>query len=450
MCGPLTAHERGDTALRSRSLIMPVGGCPEIGHLSRHHAPNSLMDIRARLRPLVNTLRERPVRSSQLAVIVHDLATSAPARSRLAAEAARTQRASGNSHAHLEATIEWLCRAQDVGDDRGVSTAYSFRSGWGASYPETTGYIVPTFFDYAAFTDQPNYSDRALEMGEWLLSIQMTEGAFQAGPRDQPPRPSVFNTGQILLGLVRLYKETRDDRYLKSIVGAADWLVTVQDPDGAWSHFAYHGIAHTYYVRVAWALLEAYAISNRKGYRESAVKQLDWALGNQTDSGWFTHNSFDGNSEPFTHTIMYAAEGLFRAGLVLGDHRYLDSAIKVASALQARFDAYNFLPGQLDASWSGSSRYSCLTGDAQLAGLLLALYERTADKRYVDTAVGINHYVKSTQRLGSDNPGICGGVKGSDPIWGRYMTYSYPNWAAKFLADSLMREDRILSRQGET
>jgi hypothetical protein len=53
---------------------------------------------------------------------------------------------------HLGEAMSWLCRAQDAGGDGGVSRSYALRHmrahgrrGWLASYPETTGYIIPTF-----------------------------------------------------------------------------------------------------------------------------------------------------------------------------------------------------------------------------------------------------------------------------------------------------------------
>ena len=44
---------------------------------------------------------------------------------------------------HLRAAAEWLCRAQDWGADDGVSYGCRFGEGFMASYPETTGYIIP-------------------------------------------------------------------------------------------------------------------------------------------------------------------------------------------------------------------------------------------------------------------------------------------------------------------
>ena len=339
----------------------------------------------------------------------------------------------------------WLCRAQDSGTDRGVAASYGLSRGWTASYPETTGYIVPTFLDYAARSGRSRYRDRALEIGEWLLSIQLEEGAFQAGTIDQAPRPSVFNTGQILQGLVALFRGTEDDRYLDSLTRAADWLLAVQDVSGSWSEFAYRDTAHSYYSRVAWALLQAHALTGRSAWRKGAMGQLEWARENQLDNGWFRLNSFDLRKDPFTHTIVYAAEGFHGAGLILEDDRYLRCARDVADALRARVDSSGYVPGEFDARWANSHRYACLTGSAQLAGLLLRLYSREmGDETYLDAARRVNAYVMSTQRLESGEPGIRGGVKGSDPIWGRYMTYTYPNWAAKFLADSLMLEADVL------
>jgi len=47
--------------------------------------------------------------------------------------------------------IGWLERAQDssLTHDGGVARHYSLIDGWGSSYPETTGYIIPTILEYA-------------------------------------------------------------------------------------------------------------------------------------------------------------------------------------------------------------------------------------------------------------------------------------------------------------
>src|SRR4030095_5644886 len=48
---------------------------------------------------------------------------------------------------HLAGAIEWLKQAQDAGADRGVAYGARFGDDFQESYPETTGYIIPTFVD---------------------------------------------------------------------------------------------------------------------------------------------------------------------------------------------------------------------------------------------------------------------------------------------------------------
>ena len=58
-------------------------------------------------------------------------------------------------------------------------------------------------------------------------------------------------------------------------------------------------------------------------------------------------------------------------------------------------------------------------------------------------AVAANRFVMSLHNRVSANPGIRGGIKGSHPIGGEYMRFRYPNWAAKFFMDALMRELKL-------
>ena len=131
----------------------------------------------------------------------------------------------------MRTAFEWLCRAQDhsASRDGGVARHFSLTEGWSTSYPETTGYIVPTLIDYGLEHSQREPIERARRMLDWLVSIQFPEGGFQGGMIHQTPRvPVIFNTGQILTGLVA---GTRlDERYRDPMCRAADWLVAAQDP----------------------------------------------------------------------------------------------------------------------------------------------------------------------------------------------------------------------------
>lgn len=350
---------------------------------------------------------------------------------------------------HLTAAIEWICRAQDANGDGGVAARYRFSQGWTASYPETTGYIIPTFFNYAAFRRDERYRQRALRMADWLLSVQHENGAFPGHDVSKKSEPRIFNTGQALLGLVRAFRETGKEIYLHAGMRAGDWLVAMQEPNGVWKKFAYYQRAHTYYTEVDWPLLELHAATQTLAYYEAAVKHLDWTLLQQQPNGWIDKCGFQDDAAPFLHTLAYTMQGWLEAGAILQPEEpakniYVQAALRAAEALLHRYEIRGFMAGQLDRNWQGTVTYSCLTGNAQTAINWLRLYELTGDARFLNGALKLNDYVKSTQDLKSNNPGIRGGIKGSHPIWGRYIFYSYPNWAAKFFVDALMLEIKLL------
>src|SRR6202007_3488720 len=66
-----------------------------------------------------------------------------------------------------QSALGWISRSQDKVGSGGIGS-YDF-SGWSRGYPEVTGYIIPTFWDYAAHTEHHELRDRAIMMAEWLL-----------------------------------------------------------------------------------------------------------------------------------------------------------------------------------------------------------------------------------------------------------------------------------------
>jgi hypothetical protein len=118
--------------------------------------------------------------------------------------------------------------------------------------------------------------------------------------------------------------------------------------------------------------------------------------------------------------------------------------LKTAEKLLRIFELRKFMAGDFDEKWKATGKYSCLTGNAQIAGVWLKLFETTKDVRFLNSALKLNDYTKSTQNLSSVHGGIRGGVKGSQPLNGKYTPFIFPNWAAKFFADTLMLEERLM------
>ncbi|MFA5932982.1 MAG: pectate lyase [Microgenomates group bacterium] len=357
------------------------------------------------------------------------------------------------NEAHIKAGLDWLKCAQDKSGDGGVAAWYSLVTGWMPSYIETTGYIVSTFLQCSKYFKDIDLKKRAIKMGDFLISMQNSDGSF----RRQVPRvtsdskPIIFDTGQDIIGLVDLYKETKVSKYLASAKKAADFLCSVQEKNGSWVRFEYGGSARSYETRTAWALLKVYAATNNKKYRDCGIKNLEWVAKNQLKNGWFKYNNlpYPDPKEPLIHTISYAIEGFLWSGVLLKEKKYIDIAKKAADQILEYFNKFNFLPGTFDKDWKTKDHYSCLTGDAQISLVWLELYKITKEIKYLREAKRLNAYLKKTQDISTSNKNIKGGIKGSFPIYGDlvgfkgYCRMAYLNWAVKFFIDSLLTEELI-------
>ena len=344
-------------------------------------------------------------------------------------------------------TLAWLCRAQDASTSRdgGVARHYSLVTGWSASYPETTGYIIPTMFDCSTAYERNDLRTRAQRMLDWLTTIQFPEGGFQGGLVDSEPIvPVIFNTGQILLGLARAVHES-GDQYRPAMRAAANWLVKNQDADGCWrkyeSPFAIAG-ERAYDTHVAWGLLEAARVEPDPTYSGAALKNVRWALGLQRPNGWFANCCLSDSTRPLTHTIGYVLRGIIEAYRFREEPDLLHACRRTANGLLDAMRPDGFLPGRLRSDWRGAVSWSCLTGSAQVAACWLILYQITGDERYRDAAYVANRFLRRTVQI-EGPPGLRGGMKGSYPVDGDYGKYELLNWAAKFFIDAQMLERAV-------
>ncbi len=349
----------------------------------------------------------------------------------------------------ISAGIAWLARAQDqsASRDGGVARHFSLITGWSTSYPETTGYIVPTMLAHAAAAGDADARLRALRMLDWLTSLQFPEGGFQGGMiGERPVVPVVFNTGQILIGLAGGAPANRE-KYGAAMVRAADWLVTIQDSDGCWrrhgSPFAKAG-EKTYDTHVAWGLFEAARVEPDRSYAEAALANIRWALSHQQSNGWFDRCCLTEPSQPLTHTVGYVLRGVLEAYRFTRDPSLLASCRRTADALLSVIHPSGFLPGRLRSDWTPAASWACLTGTAQIATCWLMLYAETEQTTYRDAALLANSYVRRTLKI-EGPPDVRGGVKGSFPIDGAYNPYQYLNWGCKFMIDANMLERTIRS-----
>ena len=224
----------------------------------------------------------------------------------------------------IASCTKWLCVAQDksASKDGGVARDFCLQNGWATSYPETTGYIIPTMIALARRNGDAALHERARRMLDWCVAIQFEDGGFQGGTIDaRPVVPVTFNTGQILIGLAAGAAEYGDARYLDAMHRAAAWLRDSLDEDGCWrkfgTPFAKPG-EKAYETHVAWGLFEAERVAPGCGYGAAGLRQVDWALTKQQANGWFASNCLTDAQRPLTHTIGYVLRGVLEGHLLSG------------------------------------------------------------------------------------------------------------------------------------
>lgn len=343
----------------------------------------------------------------------------------------------------LQAALQWLKRASLAVNGRGISKGYDMlRSRWFPAYPETTGYSVPTLINAARLLGEEEWRDFALRQAEFLLGQTDGEGGVYYWDREagRPPQPVVFDTGQVIFGWLAAYRDGGDRRFLEAAARSGDWLVRHQDATGSWKKYQHLGVTKVIDARVAWALLELQRHTGQPAQRETAIRHLDWVLTRQQADGWFQNCAFTPREDPFTHTIAYTAEGLFRSGELLGEERYLAAGKKTADRLLQLQRPDGSLTGVFAAGWRAGDGGSCLTGDAQMSDLWLALWLRCRRPEYREASLKALDFVCRTQDLTDKNPNVRGAIGGSYPIYGRYERLKYPEWATKFFIDALIRK----------
>jgi hypothetical protein len=355
---------------------------------------------------------------------------------------------------HIKEALAWLKRAHDASNGKGVSGRYLFDRGWTNPYPETSGYIVPTFLDLAEYFDDPDCIKRSEKIIEFLLSVQMDDGAFPGGEynKNYKQHPIVFNTGQIIIGLVAWYNRTGDTAVADSLMKAADWLVKVQEEDGSWEKYTYGKIKTAYHSRVAWPLALYGSVFSERKYQLAADNFVEWILKNtNSDTGWISYmdfvNEYHLAEKSITHTLAYTYRGLLEYAMLNDRQDVMDLVLKANDGIVTQFLSSGYMSGILNSKWQNTEKFTCLTGNCQLAIIWLKLYGIYNEDKYVLAAERILSIVKKHQSFKNLNGGIRGGIPGSVPLWSQYIRLGYPNWAAKFFIDALMLLERIKKEQ---
>jgi uncharacterized protein YyaL (SSP411 family) len=150
------------------------------------------------------------------------------------------------------------------------------------------------------------------------------------------------------------------------------------------------------------------------------VKNLEWALSQQGEDGWFCCAAFEPKDDPLTHTLGYTIEGLLEAGKMLDEPRWIEAARLAADAMRGWQSREGWLRGTYGPGWRPGAKWSCLTGEAQMALVWMQFYGLTGDGEYLAAANRAILRVKKAQPRTARMAEARGGVSGSSPIYGEY------------------------------
>lgn len=343
----------------------------------------------------------------------------------------------------LEATDCYAGRARELGawiktslrPDGGSSAYYMPGYGWVDAYPETTGYLIPTLLELDRRFPGEGYGAYAERAGEWLLAIQSGEGWWPAGRWPQrETKPSLFNSGQILTGMVSLFDETREQKWIDAAARASTWMASRVDDTGAWPGGDYSATRMpSYYAHAAAPMLRVWEKTKDQPVHDAAVAVLETIAGRRQPNGAFADAGFREGSAAPTHTVAYTLWGFLDAADAVRASCWRDVARPGIDVLVRRAElSGGSLPGSYDEAWKKGTSTVCLTGNVQLALCFLEVDRHEPDLRLVNAAAKLVDFVCDARV-----PGLSAAVPGSWPLWGPYMRFRFPNWSAKYACDAI-------------
>jgi len=337
----------------------------------------------------------------------------------------------GKTHldACLKKNLSWLKRSFDVNKNKGSSAYRHILGYWSTPYPETTGYLLPTLLLSSDYLKDASLSDLAFDQLDCFESLLSESGAIEYNGKYY-----FFDNSQILLGLCEMYQSqpSKQVRFLAERIAA--WMTDLIDADGSLTSNTFTpGYTPSYFSRSAWALLKA-AQQFETISSEAAIRLLYYIMKLKRSNNSFECWSFDGNPQAFSHTIIYTLRGLWESSLILNDPQVRETSLSCIRTLTEMVKNHSGkLAGSYDPAWKGDYSYCCTAANAQLAVLLMRVYEHLRDPFWLDTIGPLLYPLVYRQTIIHR-----AAIPSSLPVWGKYQRFRYTNWSQKFYSDALL------------
>lgn len=332
--------------------------------------------------------------------------------------------------------MQWLLYAHEQHGQGGfphsrwmaLANAYA----WKPDYPETTGYLIENLLEFNRIA--PRKQDTVAELcGDWLLKIQSADGFYYSGVEHK--KSSSFNTAQILGGLDLLYIKTNRDAYLEAIQKAHAWLIQQIHPAGYWTSGLYvKNYFSVYYARALWLLIRIDQNYFGSVAVDILLKSFDWLV-TKAEKSFYANSSFFPGRSCISHNLMYALEGLYECGKLLGKDKtmeWVSKKMQYCNQLSAKSQTF---PGKFNASGKPSFSSLCVCGQAQAVSLNAKLFLDQYGDHYLESAKSLMSTLILWQKR-SDDLEHDGAFPSSIPVWGSYFPLRYVNWTNKFFLDA--------------
>lgn len=306
-----------------------------------------------------------------------------------------------------EKAIEWI--KNNSVKNEGIINSSNLKK----SYPEVTGYFIPTLLDWG-------YRDLAITYGKWLCDIQKENGSWHD---TEGSDPYIFDSGQVLKGLLAIRDsivQTELDFPLsvekldQKIRKGCDWILSCMNEAGRlvtpseneWPDE--HTISEAIHIYCLEPIYKAAAIYQEKSYKEKADKILNYYLSNYSE----VINDFS----LISHFWSYIMEGL----VDVGRSDIARKSMQITKELQ---DEIGFVPAYKNEHWC------CSTGLFQQAVVWYKLGDVESGNKAFDYGC----------RLQNESGGWYGGYPNPD-YTNEVPTY-FPDyeisWAVKYFLDAL-------------
>jgi len=327
----------------------------------------------------------------------------------------------------LEKNISWIKKSFSVNKSLVSSKYWSLWGKWSIDYPETTGYLLTKLIrSSGTLSDQTLINLASLQVN-YLKGLQLNTGGFNVSKSSQ--ESYVFDSAQIMLGLISIYKINKEARVL------INWLISLLNNNGQFVSSNYkQDYNPSYYTRILWPILLAEQLLSTSSNK--TLKLYAYLKSLLNENGSFNKCSFDGSPFAFTHNLIYSYRGLWESSNLLNDKEFITVLENNLSSISDKIIKDNSFNGEYDVEWKTKKPFVCSAGNAQLVVLLLSIYKKTKNHNLLKPChVLMQPLIKQQSKSFLFNKG---GLSSSIPIWGKYQRFRYTNWTQKFYSDALI------------